>query len=104
MSGRRSTAAALAAATAAAAALAAGAGAAPRESACGSSPACWPAQQLRLAANRAAAPVVVAVVDTGVAPAAVLTGRVLPGWSAGGGSPSDANGHGTQVAGIVGAV
>lgn len=104
MTGRRSTAAALAAATAAAAALAAGAGAAPSDGACGSSPACWPAQQLHLVPNRAAAPVVVAVVDTGVAPASVLTGHVLTGWSAAGGPPRDANGHGTQVAGIVGAV
>jgi subtilisin family serine protease len=103
MTGRRSTAAALAAATAAAA-LAAGAGATSREDACGSSPACWPAQQLRLVPNRPAAPVVVAVVDTGVAPPAVLAGRVLRGWSATGGAPRDANGHGTQVAGIVGAV
>jgi ABC-type amino acid transport substrate-binding protein len=104
MTGRRTTAAALAAATAAAAALAAGAAATPLEGACGSSPACWPAQQLRLAANRAASPVVVAVVDTGVAPATVLAGRVLHGWSALGAAPRDANGHGTQVAGIVGAV
>lgn len=104
MTGRRSTAAALAAATATAAALAAGAGATPPGGACGSSPACWPAQQLHLAVNRTAAPVVVAVVDTGIAPAAGLAGRVLPGWSAAGGAPRDANGHGTQVAGIVGAV
>jgi subtilisin family serine protease len=51
-------------------------------------------------------PAVVAVVDTGVAvhhPA--LAGRVLRGWSAltGRSGTADANGHGTQVAGIVAA-
>jgi subtilisin family serine protease len=99
----------LAAATAAAA-LAAAAPAAGLGSACGSSPACWPAEQLRLAAatraadERPAAPVVVAIVDTGVAAVPSLAGRLARGWSATGGGTLDANGHGTQVAGIVGDV
>src|SRR6185312_8190813 len=74
-------------------------------SACGSSPACWPAAQLRLDADRASAPVVVAVVDTGVAPRSVPASRLLSGWSAAAdGDTRDANGHGTQVAGIVASV
>lgn len=53
---------------------------------------------------RPAASPVVAVVDTGVAAHPALAGRVLPGWSALTGRPgTDANGHGTQVAGIVAA-
>lgn len=53
---------------------------------------------------RHARPVVVAVVDTGVAARhPLLAGRVLRGWSAltGRAGASDVNGHGTQVAGIV---
>jgi subtilisin family serine protease len=55
-------------------------------------------------AARADAPVLVAVVDTGVAadhPA--LAGRVVPGWNfvAGNADTNDDNGHGTAVAGIV---
>jgi len=52
------------------------------------------------------APVVVAVVDTGVdASHPDLAGRVLPGWNAIDGSTNttDDNGHGTEVAGIIAA-
>ena len=47
--------------------------------------------------------VVVAVVDTGVAPAPDLAGRMLPGWNVidGSDSPADDNGHGTHVAGTI---
>jgi subtilisin family serine protease len=47
--------------------------------------------------------VVVAVVDTGVAPAPDLDGRLLPGWNAIARSDdaADDNGHGTHVAGTV---
>ena len=47
--------------------------------------------------------VVVAVVDTGVAPAPDLAGRILPGWNviAGSDAAADDNGHGTHVAGTV---
>ncbi len=47
--------------------------------------------------------VVVAVVDTGVAPAPDLAGRLLPGWNAIAGSDAaaDDNGHGTHVAGTI---
>ena len=47
--------------------------------------------------------VVVAVVDTGVAPAPDLAGRLLPGWNviAGSDDAADDNGHGTHVAGTV---
>ena len=47
--------------------------------------------------------VVVAVVDTGVAPAPDLAGRLLPGWNviAGSDDAVDDNGHGTHVAGTV---
>lgn len=52
------------------------------------------------------APVIVAVVDTGVdASHPDLAGRVLPGWNAIDGSTNtaDDNGHGTEVAGIIAA-
>ena len=52
------------------------------------------------------APVVVAVVDTGVdASHPDLAGRILPGWNAIDGSTNtgDDNGHGTEVAGIIAA-
>ena len=44
-----------------------------------------------------------AVVDTGVAPAPDLAGRLLPGWNvlAGSDDAADDNGHGTHVAGTV---
>jgi serine protease len=47
--------------------------------------------------------VVVAVVDTGVAPAPDLAGRLLPGWNviARSDDAGDDNGHGTHVAGTV---
>jgi len=47
--------------------------------------------------------VVVAVVDTGVAPAPDLDGRLLPGWNvlARSEDAGDDNGHGTHVAGTV---
>jgi serine protease len=47
--------------------------------------------------------VVVAVVDTGVAPAPDLAGRLLPGWNAIArtADATDDNGHGTHVAGTV---
>ena len=47
--------------------------------------------------------VVVAVVDTGVAPAPDLAGRLLPGWNviAGSAAAEDDNGHGTHVAGTI---
>ncbi len=47
--------------------------------------------------------VVVAVVDTGVAPAPDLAGRLLPGWNVIDGSDrsADDNGHGTHVAGTI---
>ena len=47
--------------------------------------------------------VVVAVVDTGVAPAPDLDGRLLPGWNvlARSEDAADDNGHGTHVAGTV---
>ncbi|MDP9258826.1 MAG: S8 family serine peptidase, partial [Actinomycetota bacterium] len=47
--------------------------------------------------------VVVAVVDTGVAPAPDLDGRLLPGWNvlARSDDATDDNGHGTHVAGTV---
>ena len=47
--------------------------------------------------------VVVAVVDTGVAPAPDLAGRLLPGWNviARSDDAADDNGHGTHVAGTV---
>jgi serine protease len=47
--------------------------------------------------------VVVAIVDTGVAPAPDLAGRLLPGWNAitGSDASADDNGHGTHVAGTV---
>ncbi|HET6171595.1 MAG TPA: S8 family serine peptidase [Gaiellales bacterium] len=47
--------------------------------------------------------VVVAVVDTGVAPAPDLEGRLLPGWNvlARSDDAMDDNGHGTHVAGTV---
>jgi subtilisin family serine protease len=47
--------------------------------------------------------VIVAVVDTGVAPAPDLAGRLLPGWNAIArtGAAADDNGHGTHVAGTV---
>ena len=47
--------------------------------------------------------VVVAVVDTGVAPAPDLAGRLLPGWNVieGTDDAADDNGHGTHVAGTV---
>ena len=47
--------------------------------------------------------VVVAVVDTGVAPAPDLDGRLLPGWNvlARNEDAADDNGHGTHVAGTV---
>ena len=47
--------------------------------------------------------VVVAVVDTGVAPAPDLAGRLLPGWNVidGSDAPADDNGHGTHVAGTI---
>jgi len=47
--------------------------------------------------------VVVAVVDTGVAPAPDLAGRLLPGWNivAGSAASADDNGHGTHVAGTI---
>jgi subtilisin family serine protease len=46
---------------------------------------------------------VVAVVDTGVAPAPDLAGRLLPGWNviAGNDAADDDNGHGTHVAGTI---
>jgi serine protease len=46
---------------------------------------------------------VVAVVDTGVAPAPDLAGRLLPGWNVieGSDAASDDNGHGTHVAGTI---
>ena len=48
--------------------------------------------------------VVVAVVDTGIAPAPDLEGRVLPGWNVVEGTTDavDDNGHGTHVAGTIG--
>jgi subtilisin family serine protease len=47
--------------------------------------------------------VVVAVVDTGVAPAPDLAGRLLPGWNAidADDDAADDNGHGTHVAGTI---
>ena len=47
--------------------------------------------------------VVVAVVDTGVAPAPDLAGRLLPGWNviARSDASADDNGHGTHVAGTI---
>lgn len=72
--------------------------------ACATSPACWPAAQLRLPADLpTGAPVVVAVVDTGVARLPDLAARVLPGWSVVGSNADvrDRNGHGTEVAGII---
>jgi serine protease len=47
--------------------------------------------------------VIVAVVDTGVAPAPDLAGRLLPGWNviAGSDASADDNGHGTHVAGTI---
>jgi subtilisin family serine protease len=47
--------------------------------------------------------IVVAVVDTGVAPAPDLAGRLLPGWNviAGSDASADDNGHGTHVAGTI---
>jgi serine protease len=47
--------------------------------------------------------VIVAVVDTGVAPAPDLAGRLLPGWNAidHSDAAADDNGHGTHVAGTV---
>jgi serine protease len=47
--------------------------------------------------------VIVAVVDTGVAPAPDLAGRVLPGWNvmAQSDDATDDNGHGTHVAGTL---
>jgi subtilisin family serine protease len=47
--------------------------------------------------------VIVAVVDTGVADAPDLTGRVLAGWNviAGSDAAADDNGHGTHVAGTI---
>ena len=47
--------------------------------------------------------VVVAVVDTGVAPAPDLAGHLLPGWNiiAGSAASADDNGHGTHVAGTI---
>ena len=77
----------------AAAAATALAGALPSAALAGSSP-----------SAAAGAPVLVAVVDTGVAPdQASLAGRVVPGWNfvAGNGDTADDNGHGTAVAGIV---
>jgi subtilisin family serine protease len=47
--------------------------------------------------------VVVAVIDTGVAPAPDLAGRLLPGWNAIArtADATDDNGHGTHVAGTI---
>jgi serine protease len=47
--------------------------------------------------------VIVAVVDTGVAPAPDLAGRLLAGWNviAGTAASADDNGHGTHVAGTI---
>ena len=47
--------------------------------------------------------VIVAVVDTGVAPAPDLAGRLLAGWNviAGSDAAADDNGHGTHVAGTI---
>lgn len=56
------------------------------------------------AAMAAGAPVVVAVVDSGVqADHPALVSRVLPGWNliAGSGDTADDDGHGTAVAGII---
>jgi subtilisin family serine protease len=74
-------------------------------SACAMSPACWAPAQLRLpaAVPSAGPPVVVAIVDTGIATHPDLAGRVLHGWSVTNRSASsrDRNGHGTEIAGIV---
>jgi subtilisin family serine protease len=70
----------------------------------GAGPAGARAQSPSRAALSAAAPVVVAVVDSGVqADHPALAGRVLPGWNFvdGNGDTSDDNGHGTAVAGVV---
>jgi serine protease len=47
--------------------------------------------------------IVVAVVDTGIAPAPDLEGRLLPGWNQIEGTPdaTDDNGHGTHVSGTI---
>ena len=47
--------------------------------------------------------IVVAVIDTGVAAAPDLAGRILPGWNvlAGTSDATDDNGHGTHVAGTI---
>ena len=47
--------------------------------------------------------IVVAVIDTGVAAAPDLAGRILPGWNVLAGTPdaTDDNGHGTHVAGTI---
>ena len=57
----------------------------------------------RLGGDARGAGVVVAVVDTGVAPAPDLAGRLLPGWNviAGSDAAADDNGHGTHVAGTI---